>query len=123
MKAVLRARLGAAAILARLQAVPGVDVIAVDSEAELAAAIADAELLLVPDSFYSAETAQILRERAKKLQWIQLLTAGYDAVARHGYPPNVVVTNAGDAFAPAVATQALALLLGIQRQFPILMAD
>ena len=86
MKAVMRARLGAAAILARLKAVPGVDVIAVDSEAELAAAIADAELLLVPDSFYSAETAQILRERAKKLQWIQLLTAGYDAVARHGYP-------------------------------------
>jgi phosphoglycerate dehydrogenase-like enzyme len=123
MKAVLRARLGAAAIRARLQGVPGVDMIAVDSEAELAAAIADAELLLVPDSFYSAETAQILRERAKNLQWIQLLTAGYDAVARHGYPPNVVVTNAGDAFAPAVATQALALLLGVQRQFPILMAD
>jgi phosphoglycerate dehydrogenase-like enzyme len=123
MKAILRARLGAAAILARLKERLGEDVIMVESEAELAAAIPDAELLLLPDSHYSAETAQILRERAKKLQWIQLLSAGYDAVARHGYPPHVVVTNAGDAFAPSVATQALALLLGAQRQFPILLED
>ena len=123
MKAVLRARLGAAAILARLKELLGEDAIAVDSEAELAAAIADAEILLIPDSFYSAATAQILRERATKLRWIQLLTAGYDALARHGFPPGVVVTNAGNAFAPAVATQALALLLGAQRQFPILLAD
>jgi phosphoglycerate dehydrogenase-like enzyme len=123
MKAVLRARLGAAEVLARLQELPGVDAIAVESESELAAAISDTELLLLPDSHYSAETAQILRERAKKLAWIQLLSAGYDAVARHGIPPGVTVTNAGDAFAPSVATQAIALLLGAQRQFPILIAD
>ena len=123
MKAVMRARLGAAAILARLKHVPDVEVIVVDSEDELAAAIPDAELLLLPDSHYSAETAQILKQRAKKLAWIQLLSAGYDAVGRHGYPANVAVTNAGPAFAPAVATQALGLLLGVQRQFPILLAD
>ncbi|HEV8015547.1 MAG TPA: D-2-hydroxyacid dehydrogenase [Stellaceae bacterium] len=123
MKAVLRARLGAAAILTRLNELPGVNAIAVESEAELAAAIADAELLLLPDSHYSAETAQILRQRARKLQWVQLLSAGYDAVGRHGIPPGVIVTNAGDAYAPSVATQAMALFLGAQRQFPILLAD
>jgi phosphoglycerate dehydrogenase-like enzyme len=123
MKAVMRARLGAAAIIARLKNVPGVELIAVDSEEELAAAIPDAELLLLPDSHYPATTAQILKERAKKLSWIQLLSAGYDAVGRHGYPGHVVITNAGPAFAPSVATQALGLLLGIQRQFPILLAD
>jgi phosphoglycerate dehydrogenase-like enzyme len=123
MKAVMRARLGAAAILAQLKPVPGVEVIAVDTEDELAAAVPDAEVLMLPDSHYSAATAQILKERAKKLSWIQLLSAGYDAVGRHGYPSNIVVTNAGPAFAPAVATQALGLLLGIQRQFPILIAD
>ena len=123
MKAVMRARLGAAAILARLKQVPGVELIAVETEDELAAAIPDAELLLLPDSHYSPETAQILKSRAKKLAWIQLLSAGYDAVGRHGYPANVAITNAGPAFAPSVATQALGLLLGIQRQFPILLAD
>jgi phosphoglycerate dehydrogenase-like enzyme len=123
MKAVMRARLGAAAIIARLKQVPGVEVIAVETEDELAAAIPDAEMLMLPDSHYPATTAQILKERAKKLSWIQLLSAGYDAVGRHGYPGNVVITNAGPAFAPAVATQAMGLLLGIQRQFPILIAD
>jgi phosphoglycerate dehydrogenase-like enzyme len=123
MKAVMRARLGAAAIQARLKHVPGVELILVDTEDELAAAIPDTELLLLPDSHYSAETAQILKTRATKLAWIQLLSAGYDAVGRHGYPANVAITNAGPAFAPAVATQALGLLLGVQRQFPILLAD
>ncbi|HWE73142.1 MAG TPA: D-2-hydroxyacid dehydrogenase [Stellaceae bacterium] len=119
----MRARLGAAAIQARLKNVPGVELIAVDTEGELAAAIPDADVLMLPDSHYSAETAEILKARAKKLAWIQLLSAGYDAVGRHGYPSNVAVTNAGPAFAPAVATQALGLLLGIQRQIPILLAD
>lgn len=123
MKAVMRARLGAAAIQARLKGMPGVELITVETEDELAAVIPDAELLLLPDSHYSAETAQILKTRAKKLAWIQLLSAGYDAVGRHGYPASVAVTNAGPAFAPAVATQALGLLLGVQRQFPILLAD
>jgi phosphoglycerate dehydrogenase-like enzyme len=123
MKAVMRARLGAAAIQARLKQVPGVELITVETEDELAVAIPDADLLLLPDSHYPATTAQILKERAKKLSWIQLLSAGYDAVGRHGYPGNVVITNAGPAFAPAVATQALGLLLGIQRQIPILLAD
>ena len=123
MKAVMRARLGAAAIQARLKQMPDVELTTVETEDELAAAIPDAELLLLPDSHYSAETAQILKTRAMKLAWLQLLSAGYDAVGRHGYPTNVTVTNAGPAFAPAVATQALGLLLGIQRQFPILLAD
>lgn len=123
MKAVLRARMGAAAILEQLKALLGEDAVAVESDAALAAAIPDAELLLLPDSHYSAEVARLLRERAKKLRWIQLLSAGYDAVARHGIPPGVILTNAGDAYAPAVATQAIALLLGVQRQFPILFAD
>lgn len=123
MKAVLRARLGAAAILKQLKALLGEDAVAVDSDAALAAAISDAEILLLPDSHYSAEVAQAVRERAKKLAWIQLLSAGYDAVIRHGLPPGVILTNAGDAYAPAVATQAIALLLGAQRQFPILFRD
>jgi phosphoglycerate dehydrogenase-like enzyme len=120
----LRARVGAAAIRSQLQALIGAEnVITADSEDELAAAIGDAELLLIPDAFYSVAAAKLLRERAKKLKWIQLLSAGYDAVIRNGIPPGIALTNAGDAYAPAVATHAIALLLGVQRQFPILLAD
>ncbi|HVA11744.1 MAG TPA: D-2-hydroxyacid dehydrogenase [Stellaceae bacterium] len=121
MKAVLRARLGGTAILERLRALVGEGAVAVESDSEFAAAIPEAELLLLPDSLYSAAVARLLRERAKQLTWIQLLSAGYDAVAQHGLPPGVILTNAGDAYAPPVATQAIALLLGIQRQFPALL--
>jgi D-2-hydroxyacid dehydrogenase (NADP+) len=109
--------------MARLRELLGDDIVAAESDDELAAVIPEAELLLIPDSFYSAAVAKALRERARKLKWIQLLSAGYDALASHGMPAGVILTNAGNAYAPAVATQAVALLLGVQRQFPILLAD
>ena len=43
---------------------------------------------------------------------------GYDTVEQHGVPPGVVVTNAGDAYAPTVAEHALALLLALVRRLP-----
>lgn len=123
MKVVLRANLGAVPILARLKELIGEDAIAVEDEAGLEAALPDAEALMIPDSLFSADVARLLRERAKKLSWIQLLSAGYDALARHGIPDGVTLTNAGDAYAPAVATQAIALLLGVQRQFPAFLVN
>ncbi len=123
MHAVLRANFGAVPIAARLKELLGDAVAVVNSDAELAAAIPSAEVLLIPDSLYSAAVAEMLRQRAKNLLWIQLLSAGYDAVASHGIPPGTILTNAGDAYAPPIATQAVALLLGAQRQFPALLAN
>lgn len=121
MQVVIRALQATAPIVARLKKLVGDDVTVVKDDAELETAIPNAELFLVTDNLYSEAMARILRERARNLKWIQLLSAGYDAVARHGVPPGVLVTNAGDAYAPAVATQAIALLLGVQRQFPTLL--
>jgi len=118
MRAVLRSLHAIAPIAARLKELIGDEVAVVDDDAALAAALPQAELLLITDNLYTEATARILRERGQKLQWVQLLSAGYDAVARHGIPAGVTVTNAGDAYAPSVATHALALLLGAQRRFP-----
>jgi len=123
MRIVVCALHGTAPLLARLKEFAGDKVTLADNEAALAAAIVDAELLLVTDNLYSAFIAQTLRERAAKLRWIQLLSAGYDALARHGAPAGVIVTNAGDAFAPSVATHAVTLLLGLQRQVPTFLAS
>ncbi len=121
MRIVLRGNLGAVQILARLKELIGDDVMPVDDDDSLSAALPEAEALLIPDSLYSGELARLLRDRAKKLRWIQLLSAGYDAVMRHGIPDGVLLTNAGDAYGPPVATQAIALLLAVQRQFPALL--
>jgi phosphoglycerate dehydrogenase-like enzyme len=123
MHVVVRALQATAPIVAKLKELVGDNVVVVNDDRELAVGIAGAELLLITDNVYSAETADILRERAVSLKWIQLLSAGYDAVARHGVPLGVTVTNAGDAYAPAVATHAVALLLGVQRQFPAFLAS
>jgi len=118
MRAVLRTLHGSSQIMARLKERIGDGAVLVNDERELEAALGDAELLLITDNLYTASLSQLLREKAPQLKWMQLLSAGYDAVAGHGVPPGVIVTNAGDAYAPAVATHAVALLLGVQRQFP-----
>jgi phosphoglycerate dehydrogenase-like enzyme len=121
MQVVIRSLHSVPALTARLRAISGIAVTVADSEAALGAALPEAELLLTSDNLYSLEVARLLRESAPKLAWVQLLSAGYDAVARHGLPPRVILTNAGDAYAPAVATHAIALLLALQRQLPALL--
>src|SRR5262245_55159662 len=79
------------------------------------AAIAElhsARVMICPDHFVSAKLAEAVRNGgAPELRLIQLLTAGYDHIKKHGVPPHVTVCNAGEAYAPAVATHAVALLL------------
>jgi phosphoglycerate dehydrogenase-like enzyme len=122
MQVVIRSLHAVAAIAARLRDFPELRIVVADNENALRKAMPEAELLLTSDNLYSAEVARLLRDTAPKLAWIQLLSAGYDAVARHGMPPGVLLTNAGDAYAPSVATHALALLLGVERQFPAFVA-
>lgn len=121
MQVVIRSLHSVPALVAQLRTMPGIAVTVADSETALAPLLPGAELLLISDNLYSPETARVLRESAPKLAWIQLLSSGYDAVARHGVPPGVILTNAGDAYAPAVATHAIALLLALQRQLPALL--
>ncbi|MGY4464212.1 hypothetical protein [Bradyrhizobium sp. LB13.1] len=45
-----------------------------------------------------------------------MLTAGLDNVERYGVPPGTVVTNAADAYSPAVAVHAVSLMLALKRQ-------
>ena len=51
-----------------------------------------------------------------RIRWLQLLTAGYDALAEFGLPEPIALTGAGDAYAPAVATHAVALMLALERR-------
>ena len=118
MKAVLYATLARAEIAARLSAVLGPDLKVVDSDDALAAEVADADALFIGDMLYVGKAAEGVKARAKKLRWIQLLTAGYDHAKELGVPAGVDVTNVGDALAPAVGLHAVALLLAVQRQFP-----
>lgn len=94
----------------------GVDVRRVHTETELAAQLPAAEAMVMLGHFYTAPVAALIRDRAPKLRWIQLTTAGYDGISFHGVPSTVAVTNAGHSHAPMVAEHAVTLLAALTRR-------
>ena len=122
MRVVLHATLGKTAIVERLRAMVGSELVVADDPTSAIAALPDADAFVCTDFFYSEELAKAA-DAAPRLRLIQLLTAGYDRVAKFGAPERATICNAGAAYAPAVATHALALLLALQRQIPAILAD
>ena len=105
-------------LAAACRSVPNLSLSVVDTLSDLASEVVDAQGLIVYNGGYSAEVAELLRKEAGALRWIQFATSGTDNAVRHGLPENVIHTNAGDAWAPAVAEHAMALLLGLGRKLP-----
>ncbi|MFZ7104255.1 MAG: D-2-hydroxyacid dehydrogenase [Peptococcaceae bacterium] len=74
----------------------------------------DALFILAPN--YKPDVAQVVKEKAQKLAWIQATTVGVDDIQINGFPPGVIVTKAAGIYDVNVAEQAVALLLAITRQ-------
>jgi phosphoglycerate dehydrogenase-like enzyme len=123
MKVVLNATLGKAQLQKRFAQTIAGDAVWVDDADAAVGALASADALICPDHFYSAKVADAVQTSAPKLRWIQLTTAGYDHAKRQGVPAHVTLCNAGEAYAPAVATHAVALLLALQRRIPTVLAN
>jgi phosphoglycerate dehydrogenase-like enzyme len=116
VRVLLCATLGKAEIAAGLKDMPDVRLtVAPDSDA-VVRALGSHDVLMCPNPVYTAPLAAALRTRESGIKWLQLLTAGYDALVEFGAPQGLVVTGAGDAYAPAVATHAVALMLALERR-------
>lgn len=123
MRVVLWATYAKPELIGRLKPILTDDLTVVADFNEFEDAIADADALLCPDPVYSAQVAQALRERAKRLRWLQLLTQGFEHTQAQGVPANITVSNAGNAYSPAVAVHAVTMLLALQRRFPVTQAN
>jgi len=123
MKVLVTARLGEAELKRRLAEQVGEQAIWVQDGDAMIPELPSADVLICPDNFYSAKLADAVRRDAPKLAFIQLLTAGYDHAKRQGVPAHVTLCNAGEAYAAAVATHAIALLLALQRHVPTALAN
>ncbi|HPU53933.1 MAG TPA: D-2-hydroxyacid dehydrogenase [Burkholderiaceae bacterium] len=119
MKIVVWSRIAEALLLERLGPIQGLEPQAVRDFASLPAALADADILLMPGGDYSRTVADIVREHAARLKFIQLVTAGYEGLEDHGVPAGVIVANAGDSWSPSVAEQAMMLMLALIRKLPM----
>jgi len=123
MKVLVTAVLGKAQLQRRLAAQIGNQAIWAENADAMIPELPSADVLICPDPLYSAKLAEAIRRDAPKLAFIQLLTAGYDHAKRQGVPLHVTLCNAGEAYASAVATHAIALLLALQRHIPTAIAN
>jgi phosphoglycerate dehydrogenase-like enzyme len=117
MKIVVYSPFAAAEMEAALNALPGFHaVVAKDKQAALAH-IGDAEGISIPMSLFDDDVGRALTQ-AKQIRWIHFVSSGTDPLLKWPAGPGVVVTNSADAWAPTVAEHAVAMLLGVLRQFP-----
>jgi len=96
---------------------PEVEVAKADSLDSLTRALDGAEILHVYNSAFTAEFARLVRDKGRALKWIQFTTVGIEIGLRAGLSEGVWVTNSGDVSQRALATHAMALMLGVMRGF------
>ena len=96
---------------------PEVEVAKAHNLESLAKALDGAEILHVYNSAFTAEFARLVRDQGRALKWLQFTTVGIEIGLRAGLPDGVWVTNSGDVSQRALATHAMALMLGVMRGF------
>ena len=110
IKIVCSLKRGCVELTTACQDLESVTVVTVASDAAaIGAEIADADVLVINNAFYTAKLAAVVHEQARRLQWIQFYSTGYNNAETHGLPDGVTLTNAGSVYAPVVAEHAMAL--------------
>ena len=96
---------------------PKVEAAKADSLDSLARALDGAEIFHVYNAAFTAKFARVVRDQGRALKWKQFTTVGIEIGLRAGLPEGVWVTNSGDVSHRALATHAMALMLGVMRRF------
>jgi phosphoglycerate dehydrogenase-like enzyme len=96
----------------------GIDFTTTADLGEIAELARVSDALIINGPLYSKSLAETIARPGSRLRFIQLLSAGYETVQTFGAPPDVMLSNGSDIWAPAVAEHAVALLLGLLRRFP-----
>lgn len=100
---------------ARLGKIPGVALHSLADGGEVAAAVREADALVIATQRFKAEQQAAVRA-APQLRLLQLLNAGLEAIPTGALPAALPVSTPNLALAPTVAEQAVALLLAVNRR-------
>jgi phosphoglycerate dehydrogenase-like enzyme len=95
-----------------------VEFLRASSADDLHGVVEDCEVLVASGSIYSAEVADILRQRGGSLRWIQSRSVGVDMFVAAGVPKGVIFTNARGINGRTESEHAIALLLALMRRVP-----
>lgn len=118
MRVLLWPSLAGREIEARLREIRSAETVVVTNVEQLAAAAAEAEVFVIGGHSFSGSVAAVLREQAKRLRFIQSITAGYEGIQAYGVPAGVIVANAGESWSPGVAEHGMAMLLALTKRLP-----
>jgi len=98
-----------------LAGIAGIELVNAD-ENRLVREIGNADAVMFPIFSFDKALGDAIRNATPRLNWLQLLTAGYDKLIGYDVPPGLTVSSAGDSLAPAVADHAVTLLLALRRR-------
>jgi phosphoglycerate dehydrogenase-like enzyme len=120
-----RLALARAAIIDRLQGLPGCDLVVADSLDAAVAALPGADGLVLYDAprVDAQRIVDAINTPGSRLRWMHFVTAGRDGFDAVGLPPRPAISYAAGAVAPTVAEHAFALLLALGRRVPDMLAQ
>jgi phosphoglycerate dehydrogenase-like enzyme len=90
--------------------------IEIAATAELAAGLAEADILIASGDKYDHDAVAAMRVAARRPRLIQVTSTGTDMARALGLPRGTTLANAGSNWAPTVADHALAMMLGLARR-------
>jgi len=118
-----RLQLARQQVLDALQAVPGADLVVVETLAELLGALNGAEALILYDAppDQARQVVDALSAPDNTVRWMHFLTAGREGFDAVGLPARVAVSYPHGCVAPTVAEHAMTLLLALVRRVPAML--
>lgn len=105
-----------------LGCVTGLHTVIAETPAAFREAVAGADAIALYAGAYDATMARHVMA-ATRLRWIQTGSTGFDRLREFGVPAGTRISTAGPLWAATVAEHAVALLLGLVRQMPLIEAQ
>ena len=118
MRIVCRLSAGYSEMIHACEGLDGVTLVDARDAETFARAIPDARVVVIHNGLYTAELAAAMKTRGQRLEWLHLVTAGWDALLRYGAPSGIPISNSSGIWTPVVAEHAFAMLLGLLRCLP-----
>jgi hypothetical protein len=115
---VCRLSVGYPEIIQACEGLDGVTLVDARNVDTFARAIPDARVVVIHNGLYGAEIAATLKTRCQRLEWLHLVTAGWDALLKHRAPSGIPISNSSGIWTPVVVEHAFAMLLGLLRCLP-----
>ncbi|MEQ8193664.1 MAG: D-2-hydroxyacid dehydrogenase [Rhodospirillales bacterium] len=94
---------------------PGVEWVRASALDGFGDVLGDADGLIVSATQYNAKVADEIKQKAKKLRWMQSAAIGIDNFVKFGIPDGVTLTNAAGLKGGTVSEHTFALLMALSR--------